>query len=371
VEKVDSLILGYGFFRIASDIEKLPFPLAPMGAAGILALSENNMGTEGWRWRCFSLSSAIGMVFGVIYIGIPTLSSTFLSEPFQILPIPWLDTTTDTQAILPATATGISFDLAHFFAGMAFPFFAVLGNFIGLVVTLVANPYLHEWGVLNTWKPGMSTVETMFANNVDFYLSFGIGLSLAVAIIGLYQVFATLREKAKPGLDSVESAIKVSIPKGRGDIPVWLIIAVYLTSSAFYILLSGYLLDWEFQGWRMPAIMVFFALANAGLPGTSGFVGEFLVILSSFKANFWYAFLAATTLILGAAYTLWLVKRVVFGAVANKSVASLSDINMREFFVLGMLAIFVLGLGLWPAPLVDVMSASVENLVEHIMRQKF
>ncbi len=122
---------------------------------------------------------------------------------------------------------------------------------------------------------------------------------------------------------------------------------------------------------KFAAFMVFFALANAGLPGTSGFVGEFLVILSSFKANFWYAFLAATTLILGAAYTLWLVKRVIFGAVANERVAALSDINMREFFVLGVLAVFVLGLGLWPAPLVDVMSASVENLVEHIMRQKF
>lgn len=122
---------------------------------------------------------------------------------------------------------------------------------------------------------------------------------------------------------------------------------------------------------RFAAFMVFFALANAGLPGTSGFVGEFLVILSSYKANFWYAFLAATILILGAAYTLWLIKRVIFGAVTNKGVAALSDINMREFFVLGVLAVFVLGLGLWPAPLVDVMSASVENLVEHIMRQKF
>jgi len=122
---------------------------------------------------------------------------------------------------------------------------------------------------------------------------------------------------------------------------------------------------------KFAAFMVFFALANAGLPGTSGFVGEFLVILSSFKANFWYAFLAATTLILGAAYTLWMVKRVIFGAVANEGVASLADITAREFLVLALLAVFVLGLGLWPAPLVEVMTASVENLVEHVMQQKF
>jgi NADH-quinone oxidoreductase subunit M len=122
---------------------------------------------------------------------------------------------------------------------------------------------------------------------------------------------------------------------------------------------------------KFAALMVFFALANAGLPGTSGFVGEFLVILSSFKANFWYAALAATTLVLGAAYTLWMVKRVIFGAVANEGVASLEDLNGREFLVLGLLAVFVLGLGLWPAPLVDVMSATVENLVNHITQPKF
>jgi NADH-quinone oxidoreductase subunit M len=122
---------------------------------------------------------------------------------------------------------------------------------------------------------------------------------------------------------------------------------------------------------KFAALMVFFALANAGVPGTSGFVGEFLVILSSFKASFWYAFLAATTLILGAAYTLWMVKRVIFGAVANEGVASMSDINGREFLVLGLLAVFVLGLGLWPAPVVDVMSATVDNLVIHITQSKY
>ncbi|MEY6431408.1 NADH-quinone oxidoreductase subunit M [Thioalkalicoccus limnaeus] len=113
-------------------------------------------------------------------------------------------------------------------------------------------------------------------------------------------------------------------------------------------------------------LMVFFAMANAGLPGTSGFVGEFLVILAAFKADFWFAFLAATTLIIGAAYTLWLVKRVVFGPVANDGVAGLTDINARERFVLGSLAAAVLIVGVWPAPLLEVMDVTVQNLVEHI-----
>jgi NADH-quinone oxidoreductase subunit M len=118
------------------------------------------------------------------------------------------------------------------------------------------------------------------------------------------------------------------------------------------------------------SFMVLFALANAGLPGTSGFVGEFLVILASFKANVWYAFLAGTTLVLGAAYTLWLVKRVIFGEIANDKVAGLKDLNGREFLVLGILAAAVLLVGLWPAPLLDVMRASTQHLAEQLLLSK-
>ena len=118
------------------------------------------------------------------------------------------------------------------------------------------------------------------------------------------------------------------------------------------------------------AFMVLFAMANAGLPGTSGFVGEFMVIIASFKANVWFAFFAATTLVLGAAYTLWMVKRVIYGDVANKHVAELSDLESREFIVLGILALAVLLVGLWPAPLVDMMSVTVRELLEHVAQSK-
>jgi NADH-quinone oxidoreductase subunit M len=118
------------------------------------------------------------------------------------------------------------------------------------------------------------------------------------------------------------------------------------------------------------AFMVLFAMANAGLPGTSGFVGEFMVILASFKANFWFAFLAATTLILGAAYSLWMVKRVVFGDIANDNVRDLEDVNAREFVILASLAVMVLFFGLYPAPLVDVMHASIDNLLAHVTVSK-
>ena len=118
------------------------------------------------------------------------------------------------------------------------------------------------------------------------------------------------------------------------------------------------------------AFMVLFAMANAGLPGTSGFVGEFMVIIASFKANFWFAFFAASTLILGAAYTLWMVKRVIYGEVTNQHVAKLTDLHRREFIVLGVLAIAVLLVGLWPAPLVDMMSVTVRELVVQISQSK-
>jgi len=124
---------------------------------------------------------------------------------------------------------------------------------------------------------------------------------------------------------------------------------------------------------RMPkfaALFLLFAMANAGLPATSGFVGEFMVILGAVKVNFWFAFAAATTLILGAAYTLWMYKRVVFGEVANSHVAELEDVNDREFLMLTALAVCVLAMGIWPAPVTDVLHASVDNLLHHVAQSK-
>lgn len=118
------------------------------------------------------------------------------------------------------------------------------------------------------------------------------------------------------------------------------------------------------------AFMLFFAMANAGLPGTSGFVGEFLVIISSFQLNFWIAFFAAITLILGAAYTLWMYKRVIFGKIQNPEVEYLKDINSREKLILISLAFFVLMFGLWPAPLLELLSASVDNLLLQVSKGK-
>jgi NADH-quinone oxidoreductase subunit M len=121
---------------------------------------------------------------------------------------------------------------------------------------------------------------------------------------------------------------------------------------------------------KFAALMMLFAMANAGLPATSGFVGEFMVIMGAMKANFWLALVAATTLVFGAAYTLWMYKRVIFGPVANDHVASLQDLNPRELVVLGALAIAVLFMGVYPLPFTEVMHASVNELLRHVSASK-
>ena len=146
--------------------------------------------------------------------------------------------------------------------------------------------------------------------------------------------------------------------------------ALFLCVGVLYDRLHSRQID-SYSGVATPmpvfaAFMVLFAMANSGLPGTSGFVGEFLVILGAFQVNPWFAILAALTLIFGAAYTLWMVKRVIYGKVKNDAVAALEDINSREILMLAILAVMVLVVGIWPNPILDVMHVTVENLLQHM-----
>jgi NADH-quinone oxidoreductase subunit M len=124
---------------------------------------------------------------------------------------------------------------------------------------------------------------------------------------------------------------------------------------------------------KMPvfaALFMLFAMANAGLPATSGFIGEFMVIMAATRVDFWFAFAAASTLIFGAAYTLWMYKRVVFGTVSNPHVEEMDDVNAREILVLGVLAVCVLAMGLYPKPFTDMMHVSVVDLLAHVAQSK-
>ena len=150
--------------------------------------------------------------------------------------------------------------------------------------------------------------------------------------------------------------------------------AMFLSVGVMYDRLhSRQISDYGGVANKMPifaAFFMLFAMANAGLPGTSGFVGEFMVIMAAIEINFWYAFLAATTLIFGAAYTLWMYKRVVFGVVVNSKVETLSDVTIREILILTILAAAVLWIGLYPMPLTEVMHVTVDDLLAHMSRSK-
>jgi hypothetical protein len=257
--RLNSALLTYGLFRLASDIEKLPFPMAPIGAQGITALAEQQEeegGAEGdetreaaWRWRVFSIGGVLGLSFGAVYLALPAISSALVDTPITIFPIPFADWTPKTSGFLPAVATGLALNLGNFIVGMVLPFFAMLGSFIGLIITMVANPILHDFGILKSWTSSDDTVKTLFHNNIDFYFSFSIGIAIAIAIVGFYQVGKSLRAKVRAAKEKqavrVEMEADRGIPEGRGDIKPRYIIATYLVTSMTYIVVSGVLINWH------------------------------------------------------------------------------------------------------------------------------
>ncbi|MCI7644514.1 MAG: OPT/YSL family transporter [Lentisphaeria bacterium] len=293
--RIDVMILGYALFRMTSDVERLPFPMAPMQAQGMMTLAEDlgesSKHGESWRWRSFSIGGAIGMVFGFLYLGIPMLSSAFLSRTIQLFPIPFVDWTPQSGEFLPAVATGLSFDLGQLILGMVMPFFAMVGSFIGLVITMINNPILYSKHILYSWKPGQSTVETMFSNNVDFYFSFSIGLALAIAIVGVVSI---VRSRGMRPHDKSGHVVPLDIPPSRGDIPNWLLLVAYLLTTSTYILVSGYLINWH-KGVML--VMLFFGFlytpiisyVTARLEGLAGqvvevpFIREIAFILSGYQ----------------------------------------------------------------------------------------
>ncbi len=238
VQRVDHFGLGYALYRITSDVEKLPFPMAPVGALGTMALAESTEEKKsGWKWRVFSIGGMIGLVFGAVYVLFPVVSGLVFTEPIRIIPIPWADFTRNTEKWLPAVATGIQFDLGLLFTGMVLPFWAVIGGLMGLLITVVANPILFEHGILHRWRYGMGTVDTIFANNFDFYMSFGIGLGLAIGLIGVWQVAKSFGK----GSGGAGYRALFTSNKARGDINFWVSVAIYVISTLAYIALCVWL----------------------------------------------------------------------------------------------------------------------------------
>lgn len=287
--------LGYAVFRLTSDVERLPFPMAPIAAQGITALAESER--ETWRWQCFSIGSTIGLAYGLIYVAVPTITGIIFTRALTIIPVPWIDYTQNFQNILPAVPMVIGTNLGQLFVGFVLPFWMIVGSFTGAVIgQFIANPILYHAGVLQRWQPGMTWIETSMSNWLDFWLSFGIGTALGVAVVGFYEVgrhFYRTREQRKRG------ARLLPAPPGRGDIPVPLALLFYAVKTTGVIMICHYLVP-KFPIWILllfgfgyTPLMTYISARMVGLTGHGTgfpFVKEATFILSGYKGvDIWYA----------------------------------------------------------------------------------
>ncbi len=240
---------GYTIFRITSDIERLPFPFAPITAQGCLALAEASSKTETWRWRTFSIGAMIGLVFGSLYVGIPAITGAMLAEPLQLIPIPFIELTRNTEGIMPATPVGIATDIGNVIHGFIVPFWAQVGSLAMTCATFVVNPILYYNKILVHWKPGLGTIQTQFANQVDFYLSLGIGTSFAVAFIGFASVYRSIMAQRRRRREHPEAHRIFEPPADRGDFSIWIAVGLFVVSTLGYIILSRLLVPRFPWGW--------------------------------------------------------------------------------------------------------------------------
>lgn len=283
--------LGFALFRLTVDIEKLTFPMAPVAAQGATALAETTGKEETWRWRVFSFATMLGIVFGVIYVAIPAVSGLILVRPIYLLPIPWIDFTAATESLFPATPLGIGTSLQTVVVGMVIPFWVVVGTAAATLGSIFVNPQLHHFGLLKQWEPGMDTINTAFANQLDFYISFGIGTGFAIALLGLGKIVANWK--------TTRARAATKPPEGRGDVPIWLALSLWAGSAILTIALCKALVP------QFPvSVLIFFGFIwtplnsyiNARMIGVTGqfvpfpFVREATFILSGYKGvAIWFA----------------------------------------------------------------------------------
>jgi hypothetical protein len=287
---------SYLLFRATSDAERLPFPMAPVSAQGATALAESSQKAETWRWRVFSIGAMIGLSFGAIYAGVPTLTGAVLKRPINVLPIPWFDFTVGTERVLPGVPIGIATDLGTIMGGFVLPFWLVVGGALAGAVTMVANPLLVRAGVLAQWQQGMGAMDTMTANQFDFWMSFGIGTALAIAAIGI----ASFAMMARGGRGRVGGGLRFgSGVAGRGDFRIGPTLLVFALSSVGYVALCWYLVP-GFPAWYFLLYAFVFtplmSYMNARMIGLSGqwvgipMVQQATTILSGYKkADIWFA----------------------------------------------------------------------------------
>ena len=235
----------YFCFRLTADLERLPFPLAPVAAQGATALAETTGKRETWRWRVFSLASMLGLIWGAVYIGVPALTGVMMSRPIQIIKIPWIDFTPSIEGFAPTGVFALRTNLGAMLSGFVMPFPMVIASFIGQVFTqFILNPQiLYRLEILHSWHPGDDVRATGFANGIDFWISFGMGKAFSMAFLGVMitlPMLAKFRTAKKKGIGERGSLAK---PPGRGDFPIWLAVGMWVVGMTVQVyILHHYLI---------------------------------------------------------------------------------------------------------------------------------
>ncbi len=297
IGRMQWLGLGSLLFRVTSDIERLPFPMAPVQALGATALAEHTQKNETWRWHVFCTGSVIGISWAFFYAFGTILTGAVLTKPIQLIPIPWIELTNRTEKILPGAATGISTDAGLILTGFVVPFWGVIGQVVASFASVIINPQLQRRGLLPHWEPGADTVETSFAANRDFWLAVGIGVTIATALIGFYEVGKSLSHARRTGAMQERRAAEVR--RNRGDWPAWMSAAAFTVSVAVMIVICLILIPnfpkwWLFFfGFLYTPIMSYISARLFGLIGQGvdlPMVREMSFILSGYRGvDIWFA----------------------------------------------------------------------------------
>ncbi|MCX8082002.1 MAG: OPT/YSL family transporter [bacterium] len=298
--RINKFTLGYTVFRITSDREKLPFPMAPVASEGAIALAEVSGKKETWRWRVFSISAMIGVIFGAFYVVIPTITGLLMTKPFQLLPIPWVDFTPKMGDIVPSSMLGFMTELGVVLTGFVLPFWVVTGSFIGSILAkTVGNPILYKAGIIKNWQPGMTAIPANVATNLDFWINATIAGGIVVAIIGIGTIVRIFLKRKKEASENEKIAEK--LPEGRGDYPVWIAITIWALSTIIYIIICKILVPkfpimfFIFFGFILTPFLTYTSARMFGITGVAGgisfpMVREGTFILSGYKGvDIWFA----------------------------------------------------------------------------------
>lgn len=231
----------YLLFRLTADLERLPFPMAPVGAQGATALAETTKKTETWRWRVFSIGSIVGLFWGAIYIGVPSLTGVMMSQPIQIIKIPFIDFTKSIEGFAPTGVFALRTNLGLAMQGFVLPFPVVLSQFVAAMFTqFIFNPVLYHAEVLHKWNPGLDVRGTGLANSLDFWISFGMGKTFSIALIGIAVMIPMfIGYKRNKGRATGERG-SLKTPPGRGDFPLWFAFGMWIVGMIVWT----YLVHW-------------------------------------------------------------------------------------------------------------------------------